>query len=62
MLGFGTLAKKVFGSPNDRKVKAVQPLVAKINELEAEFEAKSDEGLIEKTEELRERASTRGIR
>ena len=56
MLGFGTLAKKVFGSPNDRKVKAVQPLVAKINELEAEFEAKSDEGLIEKTEELRERA------
>ncbi|MEM6309504.1 MAG: preprotein translocase subunit SecA [Pseudomonadota bacterium] len=56
MLGFGTIAKKVFGSPNDRKVKAIQPLVAKINALEPEFEALSDEGLIQKTEEFRERA------
>jgi preprotein translocase subunit SecA len=28
MLGIGTLAKKVFGTPNDRKVKSVRPLVA----------------------------------
>jgi len=31
MLGFGTLTKKVFGTANDRKVKAARPLVAKIN-------------------------------
>ena len=34
MLGFGTIAKKVFGTPNDRKVKATLPLIEKINALE----------------------------
>ena len=56
MLGIGTLAKKVFGTPNDRKVKATRPLIAKINALEPEFEKLSDEGLKGKTEELRKRA------
>ena len=56
MLGIGTIAKKVFGTPNDRKVKATQPLVAKINALEPEFEALSDDGLKDKTEELAKRA------
>ncbi|WP_170335698.1 preprotein translocase subunit SecA [Ruegeria arenilitoris] len=56
MLGLGTLAKKVFGTPNDRKIKATRPLIEKINALEPEFEKLTDEGLIEKTEELRKRA------
>ena len=56
MLGLGTLAKKVFGTPNDRKIKATRPLIEKINALEPEFENLSDEGLIEKTAELRKRA------
>ncbi len=56
MLGIGTIAKKVFGTPNDRKVKTAHPLVAKINALEPEFEALSDDGLKEKTQELRDRA------
>lgn len=56
MLGIGTLAKKVFGTPNDRKVKATRPLIEKINALEPEFEKLSDEGIKEKTEELRKRA------
>jgi len=56
MLGLGTLSKKVFGTPNDRKVKAVRGIVEKINALEPEFEALSDEGLKEKTEELAKRA------
>ncbi len=56
MLGLGTLAKKVFGTPNDRKIKATRPLIDKINALEPEFEKLSDEGLIEKTAELRKRA------
>ncbi|TMV07146.1 preprotein translocase subunit SecA [Ruegeria sediminis] len=56
MLGLGTLAKKVFGTPNDRKIKATRPLVEKINALEAEFEKLTDDGLKAKTEELRTRA------
>ncbi|SIT88309.1 protein translocase subunit secA [Yoonia rosea] len=56
MLGFGTIAKKVFGTANDRKVKAARPLVDKINALEPEFEALSDEGIKQKTEELAKRA------
>ncbi|MFL4469327.1 preprotein translocase subunit SecA [Tateyamaria armeniaca] len=56
MLGFKTLTKKVFGTPNDRKVKATRPLVEQINALEAEAQARSDEGLKDKTEELAKRA------
>src|SRR6056297_3473852 len=55
MLGIGTVAKKIFGTPNDRKIKATRPLVEKINAFEAEFEALSDEGLIEKTQEFKKR-------
>lgn len=55
MLGIGSIAKKVFGTANDRQVKGLQPLVAKINALEPEFEALSDDGLIAKTEEFKER-------
>ena len=56
MLGIGTLAKKVFGTPNDRKIKATRPIIDKINALEPEFQALSDEGLKDKTRELAERA------
>ena len=55
MLGFGKLAAKVFGTPNDRKVKSVKPLIDKINALEPEFEVLSDEQLIEKTAEFKTR-------
>ena len=57
MLGIGTLAKKVFGTPNDRQIKATRPTIEKINALEEEFQALSDEGLIEKTEEFRTRVA-----
>ncbi|MFM7444336.1 MAG: preprotein translocase subunit SecA, partial [Tabrizicola sp.] len=60
MLGLGTLARKVFGTPNDRKVKSVRPLVAKINALEAEFAALTDEGLIERTRALQKRVQEGG--
>ncbi len=57
MLGFGKIAKKVFGTVNDRKVKASQSVVDKINALEPEFEALSDDGLIAKTEEYKKRVA-----
>ncbi|SFR00256.1 preprotein translocase subunit SecA [Poseidonocella sedimentorum] len=56
MLGFGTVARKIFGTPNDRLVKATRPLVAQINALEPEFEALSDDELIARTADLRTRA------
>lgn len=55
MLGIGTVARKIFGTPNDRKIKATRPLVEKINALEPEYEALDDDGLIAKTEEFRTR-------
>ncbi len=57
MLGFGTIAKKVFGTPNDRKVKATRPLVQQINALEPEYQVLSDEGLKERTEALKARVT-----
>jgi preprotein translocase subunit SecA len=57
MLGLGTLARKVFGSPNDRKVKSVRPLVAKINALEPEFQKLTDDGIKERTAALKARAA-----
>jgi preprotein translocase subunit SecA len=56
MLGLGSIAKKVFGSSNDRKVKGVRGIVDRINAMEPEFEKLTDEGIIEKTAELRQRA------
>ena len=60
MLGIGTLAKKVFGTPNDRKIKATRPLVDTITALEPEYEKLSDEGLVEKTRSLQQRAQALG--
>ena len=55
MLGIGTVARKVFGTRNDRLVKVTRPLIDKINALEPEIEALDDAGLIAKTADLRAR-------
>jgi preprotein translocase subunit SecA len=55
MLGIGTLAKTVFGTPNDRKIKATRPIVAKINALEPDMQALSDDGIKQRTEALKAR-------
>ncbi len=60
MLGFGALARKVFGTPNDRLVKSVRPLVAQITALEPEFAALSDEGIIARTHALQQRVQEGG--
>ncbi|MCB1388441.1 MAG: preprotein translocase subunit SecA, partial [Rhodobacteraceae bacterium] len=57
MLGLGTISRKIFGTANDRKVKAVRPLVAKINALEEEFAALDDAGLVARTQALKERVA-----
>ena len=55
MLSFGTLASKVFGSATERKLKKYWPLVAKINALEPEGAALSDEALRARTDDFRAR-------
>lgn len=50
----GALAKKLFGSSNDRRVKGYQPRVAAINALENELSALSDEALKARTDEFRQ--------
>src|SRR6201985_3400926 len=46
---FGSLAKKLFGSANDRRLKAYHPKVAAITALEPEVSALSDEALRART-------------
>ena len=49
------ILRKVFGSRNDRLVKKMFKVVAKVNELEASIQALSDEELKAKTQEFKER-------
>ncbi|MCI2394639.1 preprotein translocase subunit SecA [Aliiroseovarius sediminis] len=51
----GKIARKVFGTPNDRMIKTTRPIVEKINALEDEYAALSDDGIIAKTEEFKKR-------
>src|SRR5690242_11118330 len=47
------LLRRILPDPNERKVRARMPLVDRINDLEAEIERLSDEGLRGKTLEFR---------
>ncbi|MGA2891790.1 MAG: preprotein translocase subunit SecA [Xanthobacteraceae bacterium] len=49
----GAVARKLFGSSNDRRIRAYRPRVDEINALEPEIEALSDEALRARTEEFR---------
>src|SRR5258707_20657 len=46
---------KIFGDANEKKIKSLQPIVEKINSFEPELQKLSDQGLKEKTQELKER-------
>ena len=49
----GALARKLFGSANDRRIKSYQPRVNAINALEAEVAKLTDEQLKARTVEFR---------
>ncbi|RMF39502.1 MAG: preprotein translocase subunit SecA, partial [Alphaproteobacteria bacterium] len=55
MLGLSKLARRIIGTANDRKLKAYQPLVARINDLAGETAALSDDALRARTAEFRQR-------
>ena len=52
MLG---IARKIFGTENDRKLKKLRPIVDMINNLEKEYEALSNSALKSKTTEFKKR-------
>src|SRR6202522_4425143 len=49
----GAVARKLFGSSNDRRIRSYRPRVDEINALEAELEKLSDEELQARTEEFK---------
>jgi preprotein translocase subunit SecA len=53
MVSLGGLARKIFGSSNDRRVKGLRPRVQEIGALEAEIQGLTDEQLRGKTDEFR---------
>ncbi len=53
----GALAKRIFGSANDRFTKGLEPAVAEINAIEPELEALSDDDLRAHTLQFRQRVA-----
>jgi len=49
----GAVARKLFGSSNDRRIRSYRPRVDEINALEPELEALSDEALLARTDEFK---------
>ena len=56
---FSKFLTKIFGTSNDRAVKRMMPVVARISAFETEIKALSDEQLRAKTTEFRERIASR---
>jgi preprotein translocase subunit SecA len=53
MVSLGAIARKIFGSSNDRQIKALRPKVDAINALEPELQALSDDELRARTDLFR---------
>ena len=49
------IARKIFGSKNDRELKKIRPLVERINSLESALQPLNDEALRGKTASFKER-------
>src|SRR5215471_15571007 len=53
----GAVARKLFGSANDRRIRSYQPRVAEINALEPEVAKLSDEALRARTDEFKKKVA-----
>ena len=53
----GAVARKLFGSANDRRIRSYQPRVREINALEKELEAMSDDALRARTDEFKKQVA-----
>ena len=54
----GLIIKKIIGSKNDREVRKLRPVVAKINEFEQSLQSQPDEALRQKTAEWKTKLAT----
>ncbi len=54
----GAVARKLFGSANERRIRSYQPRVDAINALEAEVAALTDDALRARTAEFKSRSPT----
>ena len=52
---FSTLAKKIFGTANDRYLKTLLPFVVRVNEFESQIAALDDQALTASTQRFKER-------
>jgi preprotein translocase subunit SecA len=52
-----SIVKKIFGDPNEKEIKKIQPTVDLINSLESKFQAMSDDELKAQTEIFKQRLS-----
>jgi len=57
MVSFGGIARRLFGSENERRIKRLQPTVDAINAIEAEIEVLSDDELRAMTDTLRQKVA-----
>ncbi|MHB8204342.1 MAG: preprotein translocase subunit SecA, partial [Desulfomonilaceae bacterium] len=55
---FSSLARKLFGSKNDRELKRIDPIVRAVNELEPRMKALGDEEFPIRTNEFKERLNS----
>ena len=53
----GVIARKLFGSSNERRIKSYLPRVAAINALEKELEGLSDEALRARTDAFKQQVA-----
>ena len=49
------LLRKIVGSKNERDMKKIRPLVARVNEIETSYQSLSEDALRAKTQEFRDR-------
>ncbi|MBP5435451.1 preprotein translocase subunit SecA [bacterium] len=54
---FKYLIRKIFGTENERYLKSIRPLVTRINELESSIQPLSDDALVAKTAEFKQRVA-----
>ncbi len=50
-----SILSKIFGDPNEKELKKLQPIVEKINHLEPKFEKLTDQNLIDQTNQFKKR-------
>jgi len=55
MVGLSSIARKLFGSSNERRIKGYAPRIAAINALEPELESLTDQQIRDRTDEFRTR-------